>query len=142
MEREPVEEADERREAAIASAISLRPNFKPKKGLTEAQLSKFQELQKRRLQIKARSKAQNKYKGLGDGKNKSHKKANEVHDSTDQEPSKPVENPFSISIPENRVGNTSSVEEDNVATNLAAKKRRKLFWGLDTKERWERKSNM
>lgn len=36
------EEDDERREASIASAASLRPNFKPKSGLTPSQLSKFQ----------------------------------------------------------------------------------------------------
>lgn len=43
MERETEQEVeDERREAAMASAASLRPNFKPKSGLTEAHLSKFQ----------------------------------------------------------------------------------------------------
>lgn len=36
-------EADDgRREASIASAASLMPNFKPKSGLTPSQLSKFQ----------------------------------------------------------------------------------------------------
>ena len=35
---------DERREAAIASTPSLQPNFKPKRGITQAQLSKLQVL--------------------------------------------------------------------------------------------------
>ncbi|KAG1347082.1 putative protein FAM204A [Cocos nucifera] len=34
--------------------------------------------------------------------------------------------------------NTCLVEK----TNPDPKKRRKLHWGLDTKERWERKANM
>ncbi|KAI3451777.1 hypothetical protein Pfo_008442 [Paulownia fortunei] len=136
MERETEEEADDRREAAIASAASLRPNFRSKSGLTESQLSKFQELHKRRLQIKAKSKVHKR------GKGKSHKKANEVHDCTDQEPGKPSGDCTSVTIPESRVGNVSSVEEDNVAGKLAAKRSQKLYWGLDTKERWERKSNM
>lgn len=42
MERESHEEADERREAVMASAASLRPDFKLKSGINESQLSKFQ----------------------------------------------------------------------------------------------------
>ncbi|KAI3798912.1 hypothetical protein L1987_34196 [Smallanthus sonchifolius] len=34
-----------------------------------------------------------------------------------------------------------SVPKD-VAAQIASKKPQKLHWGLDTKERWERKSNM
>ncbi|XP_059643303.1 uncharacterized protein LOC132285150 isoform X2 [Cornus florida] len=37
-----MEEEDERREAAIASAPSLQPNFRPV-GVTQSQLTKFQE---------------------------------------------------------------------------------------------------
>lgn len=39
--KEEQEFEDERREAAIASTPSLQPNFKPKRGITQAQLSKF-----------------------------------------------------------------------------------------------------
>lgn len=42
MEKESYEEADERREKVIASAASLRPNFKLTSGVNESQLSKFQ----------------------------------------------------------------------------------------------------
>ncbi|KAG6392615.1 hypothetical protein SASPL_146839 [Salvia splendens] len=140
MERESREEADERREAAIASAACLRPNFKPKSGITESQLSKFQELRRRRLQIKAKSKILKQDKGAK-GKGKTHKKPAESQESSDQEASKPTMNGTADLKPENRVVNVSS-EVDNVARNAAVKTRQKLFWGLDTKERWERKSNM
>ncbi|KAK4393608.1 hypothetical protein Sango_1831600 [Sesamum angolense] len=150
MGREAEDEADERREAAIASVAALRPNFKPKSRLTEAQLSKFQELHRRRLQIKAKSKAHKRDKGSGGGEgkfqktaiDKSQKMAIEDHNSEDQEPSKPIEDASSVPMPNNRVAETSSLEEGRVAGNSAAKKRQKLYWGLDTKERWERKSNM
>ncbi|KAG6394368.1 hypothetical protein SASPL_144952 [Salvia splendens] len=141
MERESREEADERREAAIASAACLRPNFKPKSGITEAQLSKFQELRRRRLQIKAKSKIHKQDKGAN-GKGKTHKKPVEIQESSDQETSTPTMNGTADLKPENnRLVNVSS-EVDNVARDTAVKTRQKLFWGLDTKERWERKSNM
>ncbi|KAL8472599.1 hypothetical protein ACS0TY_029707 [Phlomoides rotata] len=140
MERETEEEADRRREAAIASSASLRPNFKPKSGVTDPQLSKFQELHRRRLQIKAKSKVHKRDKG-GNGKGKSHKKAIEVDECVEHEPSKPAGDSTSVLVPESREGNISS-EKDNVTRNLAPKTRQKLYWGLDTRERWERKSNM
>ncbi|KAK4416478.1 hypothetical protein Salat_2473300 [Sesamum alatum] len=154
MGREAEEEADQRREAAIASVAALRHNFKPKTRLTDAQLSKFQELHKRRLQIKAKSKVHKRDKGLGDGKgksqntavegrNKSQKTAIEDHNGTDQAPSEPIEDASSVPMPNSKLAETSSVEEGRIAGNsAAAKKRQKLYWGLDTKERWERKSNM
>ncbi|XP_020554735.1 uncharacterized protein LOC105177930 isoform X2 [Sesamum indicum] len=147
MGREAEDEADERREAAIASVAALRPNFKPKSRLTEAQLSKFQELHRRRLQIKAKSKVHKRDKGklqktAIEGRSKSQKMAIEDRNNEDQEPSKPIEDASSVPMPNNRVAETSSMEEGRVAGNSAAKKRQKLYWGLDTKERWERKSNM
>ncbi|KAL0350316.1 UNVERIFIED_CONTAM: hypothetical protein Sradi_4180800 [Sesamum radiatum] len=137
MGREAEDEADERREAAIASVAALRPNFKPKSRLTEAQLSKFQELHRRRLQIKAKSKAHKRDKGSGGGEgkfqktaiDKSQKMAIEDHNSEDQEPSKPIEDASSVPMPNNRVAETSSLEEGRAARNSAAKKRQKLYWG-------------
>ncbi|KAJ0464016.1 hypothetical protein HanHA300_Chr14g0522241 [Helianthus annuus] len=42
--------------------------------------------------------------------------------------------------------NSSSISldnhQENVPAQMASKKPQKLHWGLDTKERWERKSNM
>ncbi|XP_012855952.1 PREDICTED: uncharacterized protein LOC105975316 [Erythranthe guttata] len=127
MERETEQEADERREAAIASSVSLRPNFKPKTGLTESQLSKFQELHKRRLQIKAKSKVHKRDKG--DGRSKSHKKAIGIHHCIDQETSQPAVESTSVQIQESRLVNISSVEEDSVAKDSAANRRQKLHWG-------------
>ncbi|XP_028125505.1 uncharacterized protein LOC114322402 isoform X4 [Camellia sinensis] len=101
------EEEDERREAAIATRASLQPNFKPD-GVSQSQLSKFQELHRRRLQIKAKSKIKKKAKGISG----------------------------------NTTKDTFSQQQENVAVHIGTKKRQKLHWGLDTKERWERKANM
>ncbi|KAL3378127.1 hypothetical protein AABB24_004181, partial [Solanum stoloniferum] len=57
-----MEEDDGRREAAIGSAPSLQPNFTNKNGVNNAQISKFQELHRRRLKIKAKSKVKDKSK--------------------------------------------------------------------------------
>lgn len=134
IERETAENADERRELAMAAAAaSLRPNFKPKSGITATQVSKFRELHKRRLQIKAKSKNNKR------GKGQSHRKRSEAKEcSGEEEQSNAVGESSTARI----FIDTLSVEEDNVAGNLVANKRRKLHWGLDTKERWEQKSNM
>ncbi|XP_051127009.1 uncharacterized protein LOC127248613 isoform X2 [Andrographis paniculata] len=145
MERGIEEDAaDRRRESAIASAASLRPNFKPRRGLSEAQLSKFQELHKRRLQIKAKSKAHKRAKD--DGKSKLQKNTMEGESVNDQEPSESSGDPGNgdHSVLEKRVKDHSSFmegQEDN-GDLATARRRQKLYWGLDTKERWERKSNM
>ncbi|XP_028125504.1 uncharacterized protein LOC114322402 isoform X3 [Camellia sinensis] len=106
------EEEDERREAAIATRASLQPNFKPD-GVSQSQLSKFQELHRRRLQIKAKSKIKKKAKGE-----------------------------ILVGISGNTTKDTFSQQQENVAVHIGTKKRQKLHWGLDTKERWERKANM
>ncbi|KAL2504380.1 hypothetical protein Adt_20001 [Abeliophyllum distichum] len=139
--RDREEDEDERREASIASAASLRPNFKPKSGVTPSQLSKFQELHRRRLQLKARSKIKKKPKGLVDRVGKSHGKDVNCLECTNENPSKSIAN-SNVSSPENSLGHTSSLEQGKAAANQASKERQKLYWGLDAKERWERKSNM
>ncbi|XP_059451449.1 uncharacterized protein LOC132182274 isoform X2 [Corylus avellana] len=140
MEKKKEEQLeDERREELIASTPSLQPNFKAKGGITQTQLSKFHELHKRRLQIKSKSKIKKKSK---DGNGKSHSKDRSVLDCVDAD--------STISIEESSVSNSeshnntdsSSLKQNNVAAPLALKKRQKLHWGLDTKERWERKANM
>ncbi|GJZ24902.1 hypothetical protein Tco_0562361, partial [Tanacetum coccineum] len=60
------DEDDKRKETAIASvAASLNPKLKPSSSssVSQARLSKFQELHKRRLQIKEKSKTKKKSKG-------------------------------------------------------------------------------
>ncbi|KAL3813261.1 hypothetical protein ACJIZ3_014529 [Penstemon smallii] len=136
MERERGDEADRMREAAIASSASLRPNFKPENGISDSQLSKFQELHKRRLQIKAKSKVNKNSKGLGYGKGKSYRKAIEAIECTHEESIQIVGD--SLTVPVSQPKGVVDIEQDN----KAAKNRHKLHWGLDTKERWERKSNM
>ncbi|CAI9763532.1 unnamed protein product [Fraxinus pennsylvanica] len=135
------EEDDERREASIASAESLRPNFKPKSSITPSQLSKFQELHRRRLQIKARSKIKKKPRGIADSDGKSHEKDINCKECTYENLSKSIVNSGVLSL-ENSLGHTSPLEKGKVAASKASKERQKLHWGLDTKERWERKSNM
>lgn len=125
------EEEDEKREEAIASNPSLQPDFKPKR-VTQEQLSKLQELHKRRLQIKSKI-----HKKSKDGTGKSHGKDLKSKDTgTNIEDSgvpdlKPLDDNANFSAP-----------QDNVSAHHSEKKRQKLHWGLDTKERWERKANM
>ncbi|PKI69935.1 uncharacterized protein LOC116202928 [Punica granatum] len=124
-----MEGEDERREAAIASAPALQPNSKPS-GVTKGQLSKFQELHRRRLQIKAKSKKQ---KGLKGVTSKFQWKYDNDKDCLGDD-----SGPQGSSVPDSG----SPTEQENVATDVGLKTRQKLHWGLDVKERWERKANM
>ncbi|MCD7457884.1 hypothetical protein HAX54_036521 [Datura stramonium] len=134
-----MEEDDRRREAAIASAPSLQPNFTSKKGLNPAQISKFQELHRRRLKIKAKSKVKDKSKGtLVETEKYNGKDVNaKCKEIMDEKSIKTAEDPGITSSIGSMTGFSSSQED-----NALSKKRQKLHWGLDTKERWERKSNM
>ncbi|CAK9326141.1 unnamed protein product [Citrullus colocynthis] len=124
-------EEDESRGLANASAPSLQPNIKPKR-VTNEQLSKFQELHRRRLQIKSRSKIR---KNTKDATRKSQIK----HLSTSDE----VNEAEHFSNSEVGFGEKSThVQQDKTKTTLPSKKLHKLHWGLDTKEPWERKANM
>ncbi|XP_062107401.1 uncharacterized protein LOC133818512 [Humulus lupulus] len=127
---EKVDDEDERREAAIASSLSLQPHFKPT-ALKQTQLSKFQELHRRRLEIKSKSKIKKKQK---DGSSKSHCKDLRTKDCEDEESSDLGYNY------DNQ--NSSMLQQESGAAYLVPKHRQKLHWGLDTKERWERKANM
>ncbi|XP_021296406.1 uncharacterized protein LOC110425741 isoform X2 [Herrania umbratica] len=118
------EEEDNRREAAIASTLSLQPNFKPV-GVSHQQLSKFRELHRRRLQIKAKSKI--------------HKKPK---DSQEADSNTKVEDSSVPNLKSRSEDDNPFAQQDNVVVQHAPKKRQKLHWGLDTKERWERKANM
>ncbi|CAN4079953.1 unnamed protein product [Withania somnifera] len=133
-----MEQDDERREAAIASTPSLQSNFATKKGLNPAQISKFQELHQRRLKIKAKSKVKDKSKGTLVGTKKySGKDVDAKCKDLDEKSIQIAEDPR-ISLSVGSRTDLSSSKEDNTLS----KKRQKLHWGLDTKERWERKSNM
>ncbi|KAG6743127.1 hypothetical protein POTOM_054073 [Populus tomentosa] len=90
------------------------------------------ELHKRRLQLKSKI-----HKKSKDGTGKSHGKDLKSKDTaTNIEDSgvpdlKPLDDNANFSAP-----------QDNVSAHHSEKKRQKLHWGLDTKERWERKANM
>ncbi|XP_038884371.1 uncharacterized protein LOC120075231 isoform X2 [Benincasa hispida] len=127
-------EEDELRGLASASAPSLQPNFKPKR-VTNEQLSKFQELQRRRLQIKSRSKKRKNTKVDATGKSQiKHLNTNDEVNEADYS---------RLSNSEVDFGEKSShVQQDKTKTTFPSKKLHKLHWGLDTKEPWERKANM
>ncbi|PSR87829.1 Protein FAM204A like [Actinidia chinensis var. chinensis] len=135
-----MEDEDERREAAIASRPSL-PNYKPS-GVTQSQLAKFRELHRRRLQVKARSKVKDKVKGMSKKSDESCVKNLNANDFTEGNSSKETDDSDVSVLKRKTVKDTFSEENENVALHVGAKKRQKLHWGLDTKERWERKANM
>lgn len=131
MEEEDADaDADQRREVAMASSAALRADFKPKKGPTEAQISKFQELHKRRLQIKAKSKVNKRSKGSNLGKHKSEKIIEACKSSDGQD------------LVSESVQESTNSDSQTGQDSAGSKRRQKLYWGLDVKERWERKSNM
>ncbi|KAE9619900.1 hypothetical protein Lalb_Chr02g0158161 [Lupinus albus] len=136
MERR--EEEEERREAAIASTPCLQPNFKPKGSLTNHHLSKFRELHNKRLQLKSKSKFKTKSKG-GATVKKSH--GNDLSSQSNRSVDLRVDNEEPIVRVCEGFDSIYEDSKDNISVFYAPKKQ-KLHWGLDTKERWERKSNM
>ncbi|XP_058751283.1 uncharacterized protein LOC131624349 [Vicia villosa] len=131
------EEEDRRREAAISSSPCLQPNFNPK-GVTQDQLSKFRELHRKRLQLKSKSKFKTK------PKDESKRKAQ----GNDPYRNKSGAQGFKVDNKEQSIlNNLESFDSRNEDSKSSASvpstsKKQKLHWGLDTKERWERKSNM
>ncbi|KAM0933199.1 hypothetical protein DsansV1_C37g0232511 [Dioscorea sansibarensis] len=121
-------EEDNRKEAALAAGTSFQADSKPLR-ITEVQLDKLKELHEKRLQIKERSNA--KVKSIG--KQTKFVKKSEDHGTND--PPERMNEPHLS----NSKGNVCL---DEIAETLTIKKRRKLYWGLDPKERWERKANM
>ncbi|CAN6839688.1 unnamed protein product [Brassica oleracea] len=113
IEREEAEE--NRKEALLASTESLQPNFN-RSNVTQKQISKLQELHKRRMKIKANSK-----------KPKAKQQSRAVEDGES-----------SKILKESTSSSTTTLEQQTAAPM----KPQKLYWGLDTKERWERKANM
>ncbi|XP_050227796.1 uncharacterized protein LOC126677290 [Mercurialis annua] len=124
---------DERREAAISSTPSLQPNF-DNKSISQHQLRKLQELHKRRLKLK--SKFHNESKGRTIRSHVKHCKNGdgEISDRNVEDLLTNLKNQRDIT--------DFSSQQANVTADDAPKKRQKLHWGLDTKERWERKANM
>ncbi|PWA68535.1 hypothetical protein CTI12_AA307850 [Artemisia annua] len=138
------DEDDKRKEAAIASvADSLNPKLKPSSSSSQARLSKFQELRKRRLEIKEKSKTKKKSKGRLSRPSGLDEKDSHGEECASEKASKAaaVEDTSNFIALDRHQENVSTVPND-VALRIVPKKPQKLYWGLDTKERWERKSNM
>ncbi|MBA0859123.1 hypothetical protein Goshw_003534 [Gossypium schwendimanii] len=119
------EDEDNRRETAIASTRSLQPNFKPV-GVTPQQLSKFQELHRRRLQIKAKSKIHKKPKDQAQRfcAKYMNSACSQESDSNTKVEDESVPNSKSHSEDDNPF-----TLQDNDVVQLATKKRQKLHWG-------------
>ncbi|KAL5726404.1 hypothetical protein ACHQM5_009450 [Ranunculus cassubicifolius] len=126
---------EERREAALQAAAAMQPDFKSE-SITQNQLDKFKELHRRRLQIKAKSKIHKNSKGsCGAGKRNKKDFKYEYPSSVELETSEQ-----STANADSTCLSTLSPITSEASTE--AKKKSKLHWGLDIKERWERKSNM
>lgn len=129
---------DRRREAAIAATPVLQPNFQAE-SVSHEQLQKLKELRRRRLQIKKTTSSFKKIKGNTTADKAS--KASEIitkGDITQKDRESIVPEESYHYVKNVDVHKTS--KEQNVP--LPQKKRQKLHWGLDTRERWERKGNM
>ncbi|XP_065848332.1 uncharacterized protein [Euphorbia lathyris] len=133
-EEEIEEEDDERRETALTSTPSLQPGFKPTR-ISQDQVSKLHELHRRRLKIKSKI-----HKKLKDGNGRSYCK-DLNHDDGKTSVSE-TEHSKASDLKRSQGNIAFSAQQNNVAALDLQKKRQKLYWGLDTRERWERKANM
>ncbi|KAK6255739.1 hypothetical protein SCA6_017044 [Theobroma cacao] len=124
--QEEEEEEDNRREAAIASTLSLQPNFKPV-GVSHQQLSKFRELHRRRLQLKAKSKIHKKPK---DQTKKFHAEDLNTIDSQEADSNTKVEDSSVPNLKSHSEDDNPFAQQDNVVVQDAPKKRQKLHWGV------------
>uniref|UniRef100_A0ACD5VJU5 Uncharacterized protein n=1 Tax=Avena sativa TaxID=4498 RepID=A0ACD5VJU5_AVESA len=119
------------KEEALASSRLLDPEFKPSK-LSQDRLDKFKELHKKWLQINEKTK----FKGKSRGSTSRNTKV--CSDSKFSDEDKSVDN---TAIDVHHTTSTTGTQE-NHAASLPLRNKRKLHWGLDVKERWERKANM
>nr|CAD1823412.1 unnamed protein product [Ananas comosus var. bracteatus] len=103
------------------------------------QLDKFKELHRKRLQIKEKGKRKEKSndKGKPNGTaNTSMRVSNnlDIKDTADVS--------TASTMKDSEYSNSKEEAGLDEATLTPSKRKRKLHWGLDAKERWERKSNM
>lgn len=137
------EDEEARREAAIASTRTLLPDIRPSSAVTANQLSKFQELRQRRLQIKAKSKTKSHWKkGKIDGGGKSLGEDNKAKICIEHVNKNADGRTEDLGVPKSSSDDILPVKQDTTLRYHEPHKRQKLHWGLDVKERWERKSNM
>ncbi|KAK8933784.1 hypothetical protein KSP39_PZI016071 [Platanthera zijinensis] len=118
------------REAALSASPILQPDFKFSK-VTQAQLDKFRELHSRRLHLKGKSKDKGRPKG----------KASQVVKTC----TVVNEDDGKIKVTTNNIEASNLLAangKDNELGTVGMRKKKKLHWGLEAKERWERKANM
>uniref|UniRef100_A0A0E0JMN3 Uncharacterized protein n=1 Tax=Oryza punctata TaxID=4537 RepID=A0A0E0JMN3_ORYPU len=120
-----------RMEDALASSRLLDPDFKPSK-LSQDQLDKFKELHKKRLQIMEKPKGKGKSRG-------STKKNTKV--TSDCSIAEKDESSGNVAIDVQHTASPAGTQVD-LAPSFPSRNKRKLHWGLDVKERWERKANI
>ncbi|KMT18569.1 hypothetical protein BVRB_2g027030 isoform A [Beta vulgaris subsp. vulgaris] len=131
---------DQRKEAAISSNPCLRPNYKSS-AISQDQLAKFRELHRRRLQVKTKAKNKKKSKD---------KKDKFLSEEVDTQASQGcVNNTVDGRAKDSCAENSLKGKDSNAEYPLTCPvnfhpvlKKKKLHWGLDTRERWERKANM
>ncbi|KAL5226448.1 hypothetical protein ABZP36_014713 [Zizania latifolia] len=122
-----------RKEDALASSRLLYPDFKPSK-LSQDRLDKFKELHKKRLQIKEKSKCKGKSRG-------STEKNTKVTSDSSVTVTDKDESVGNVGINAQHTASTAGTQVD-LEASLPLRNKRKLRWGLDVKQRWERKANM
>ncbi|XP_042458476.1 uncharacterized protein LOC122042426 [Zingiber officinale] len=125
------EAEDARRETALASTLLFQPNFKPSK-VTQAQLDKLKDLHRKRLKLKEKAKG--------------NPKSKEIAQRSVSTCAEDIDFKYTTSPAACNSDGSSKIPvfdlKDQNAPCLIPNKRRKLRWGLDAKERWERKANM
>lgn len=132
VEEEKADDDYKRKEEELASTPLFNPDFKSSK-VTQAQLDKFKELHKRRLQILQKTSNKEKFKGI---------KRDDVKKVNIASKSKTGEGASGLTMKNDSIIVESNGTSDEAPTTFTQLKRRKLHWGLDSKERWERKANM
>ncbi|XP_006644553.2 uncharacterized protein LOC102717385 isoform X2 [Oryza brachyantha] len=120
-----------RKEDPLASSRLLDPDFKPSK-LSQDRLDKFKELQKKWLQIKEQPKC----KGKSRGNTKKNSKVTSDCRVADKD-----ESTSNVAIDVQHTSSPAGFQVD-LSSSFPPRNKRKLHWGLDVKERWERKANM
>ncbi|XP_078445926.1 uncharacterized protein LOC144714970 [Wolffia australiana] len=130
-------DGEERREASLAACPLLQPGFKPSK-VSQLHIEKFRELHKLRLKMKESWKEKGKRKVNANSSSKKQKTELTFKEYKEKGMTALQE----ASTPAVSMSYNNSADHVEVASALKTKKKQKLHWGLDTRERWERKSNM
>ncbi|XP_074279066.1 uncharacterized protein LOC141604419 [Silene latifolia] len=127
---------DVNRAAANGSNTDVPSNLKLTR-VTHHQLSKFQELQRRRLQLISKPKNK-KFKAKG-----AKPKLQKEELGTKGFPDDNSDQGINVTNSNSHETESNEVLSSSTQVNIhPAFQKKKLHWGLDSKERWERKANM